>query len=217
MIKYLKIFFVFLLIGILGFFLFYFIRKDKATISTDQIKRKKIFSISPAPKESIVGTIASASGQILWQSRVADEPEATKEIKKIRQAELLATGKDGQATVVFSDDLNIKLDKESEIEFLQTLPLNFVFRQNKGEILYEKTGDIPLSVRSFHLLISIENGIVLISTDEKNHEIIILAKSAKAKIAYNDINYQTQIIKLNEGEKFTFNDDSRIGDLTLID
>lgn len=209
--KYLSLFLLFLFIGIgiaLGYF---FWKKEKATMVMPISPKEKRFSIEPPPKESRIGTVSSMSGQILWESRIATKPAEIKDLKQVQQGEKLTTGKDGQTVISFPDAASITLSPESEIEFIQTLPIHFVFKQTKGKINYLKKGTIPLSVRSLHLLMTFSDCEYVINTDAENHILTLTVKKGSVKAAYNNLQYETQTVVINEGEKYVFNDDKRTG------
>lgn len=210
--KYLTLFFLFLIIGI-GITLGYsFWKKEKAAVVTPVSPKEKRFSIEPPPKEARIGTVSAMSGQILWESRIATQPAEIKDLKQVQQAETLETGKDGKVVVAFTDVASVTLSPDSKIEFLQTLPVNFVFRQSKGEINYAKKGTIPLSIRSLHLLMSFSDGEYVINTDADKHSLELTIKKGSVKVAYNNLKYETQIVEIKEGEKYLFDDDKRIGE-----
>lgn len=212
--KYLFIFLIFLFIGIGITFGFSVWKKEKAVVLTKITPpQENRFSIEPAPKQTLTGLVATMSGQILWQSRIATQPAERKDLKQIKQAELLVTGKESSASVIFKDAVTINLFSESEIEFVQTLPVNFVFRQNKGKINYVKKGSIPLSVRSLHLLMTFTDGEYFLNTDSENHTMELTVKKGLVKAAYNNLQFETQTIEIKEGEKFVFEDDSRTGEI----
>lgn len=213
MIKYLMLFLLFLLIGVGVTFGYSFWKKEKATVVTQVSPKEEPFFIKPPPKESRIGTVSTMSGQILWESRIATEPAKIKDLKQVQQAETLATGKDGYATVTFPDATTISISPESKIEFVQTLPVNFVFKQIKGEINYLKKGTIPFSVRSLHLLMTFSDGEYVIKTDSDTHTLVLTVKKGSVKAAYNNLQYETQSVEIKEGEKYIFDDDKRTGEI----
>lgn len=213
MTKFLTLFFFFLLIGIGITFGYSFWKKEKATVVTPVFPKEERFSIEPPPKEARTGTVSTMSGQILWESRIATQPAEIKELKQVQQAETLETGKDGQVIVTFTDDASVTLSPDSKIEFLQTLPVNFVFRQSKGEINYIKKGTIPLTVRSLHLLMAFSDGEYVITTDAGKHTLELTVKKGLVKAAYNNLQYETQTVEIKEGEKYLFDDDTRTGEV----
>lgn len=207
--KYINLFLLFLILGIGLVVGNYIWKHEKSAVTSKIFPTEKQFSIDPPPSQARVGEIVSMSGEILWQSRVATESARIQKVQKLQQAELLATGKDGSASATFASAVDFQMGEAAEVEFLQTLPLNFVFRQNKGNILYEKTGDTPLSVKSLHLLTAVTKGKISINTDSEKHFIYLEIIEGAAKIAYNDIDYNTKTLELSKGDKLTYDDDKR--------
>lgn len=205
---------LFILIGVIISF-GYFIWKKEKTIVVNKIvpqKQEEQFSIDVPPKQSKVATVDSISGdEIFFQSRIASAPAKIKTIQKIQQAELLSLGKESSASLSFKDALSIDMSQESEIEFLQTLPNNFVFKQTKGKIVYQKLGIIPISIRSRFLLISLVDGKISVNTDIDTHTITLSVIEGSVKVAYNDIDYKTQSLEIKKGDTFVFDDDRREG------
>ena len=219
MTKYLNIFLLFILVGIV-IYAGYFVWKKEGTeikkITNIVVPQEKLFSIDPPPKQALVGNVTSTTGQIFWQSRTATQSAQVKDLKIVQQAELLGTGKDSSASLVFKDAVSINASSESQIEFLQTLPINFVFRQNNGAIIYEKNGTIPLSIRSLHLTMSVSNGKISLTTDMEKHIITLDVLDGSVKLGYNDVDYNTQTQVVDKGQRYIFDDDKREGTIEKI-
>lgn len=190
---------------------FYFRLKDTITIPTVSIKKligSSDFSLEVAPSESLKGTIATMSGEVKWENRVATEAAVLKNFVGVEQGESLETGKDGVITVQFSDKAKITLGASSHVEIVQTLPVDLVFFQTLGQIEYIKTGDSNVSIRIKHLLI--ENaGDIEVLIDKVKPIVQVSVKSGSAKLAYNDSDNISQIVEVLNGETAAFNDDSR--------
>ena len=75
----------------------------------------------------------------------------------------------------FPQAVTITASSNTQINFIQTLPANFVVEQKKGLSMYDKSGDIPVSVRALDLLINIEKGTCTISVDKDTSDIIVTA------------------------------------------
>jgi len=209
--KYLNLFLLFIIIGIISSFGYSFWKNNKTNVITTIFPDEERFSIEPPPKQSKIGTVEKISGQIFWESRIATKPAEIKQIKKVQQGESLATGIDGQVTINFSESASLLLLPESDVEFVQTLPANFVFRHKKGEIKYIKNGSIPISIRALHLLVSINDGEITLDINPDTHIISLTVNKGSVKIAYNDLRYNTQTLEIKEGQKFIFSDDDREG------
>lgn len=205
---------LFILIGVIISFGYFIWQKEKTIVVNKIIpqKQEEQFSIDVPPKQSKIAIVESISGdEIFFQSRIASAPAKIKTIEKIQQAELLSLGKESSASLLFKEALSIDMSQESEIEFLQTLPNNFVFKQTKGKIVYQKLGTIPISVRSRFLLVSLVEGKISINTDIDTHVITLTVLEGSVKIAYNDIDYKTQSLEIEKGDVFVFDDDRREG------
>lgn len=125
------------------------------------------FSLENAPSESIKGQITNMDGEIWWQGRTATEPAQLKEAIEIQQGEILIASDAGNLTVEFAPAATISLFPETQIEIVQTLPLNLVFNQSQGVGQYQSSGINPVTVRSLNLIINLEDGLLVVDTDEE--------------------------------------------------
>lgn len=174
------------------------------------------FSLEKAPMESLSGKIATMSGSVKWQSRTSPSPVPINSLRKLMQGEELETKKNGKATVEFDKVGMIKITPDTQLNFVQTLPANFVVEQKKGTAEYIKRGDIPVSITSLDLLINLNSGRSIISVDEGNSQIIISVESGSATVAFNDRDNLTNILTVDEGREYIFNNDSRIGGINNL-
>ncbi len=213
--KYLNIFLLFFLVGICVAIGYKVIHHTDLSVAK-QNPPTGDFSIIQPPKQSVKGQIASMSGDVNWESRTATQPATLLKPRPVQQGELLETGKDGKVTVVFPNAGTIHINQSSHLEFIQTLPVNFVFSQNKGLVDYEKKGNVPFSVRTFHLVVSLENGTYSVNTDADNDIVTIAVHAGSAKIAFNNTQYVTQIVNINEGEQYAFDDTLRQGTIERL-
>lgn len=168
------------------------------------------YSVNDAPKDSVRGQIATMSGEIRWTSRTATEAAILTKPITIQQGEDLETGITGNLDITFPNTSSVKVFPESKVSIVQTLPSNFLFAQNKGEIEYEKVGNTPVSIRILSLLSEI-NGKALIYIPGNSPYIYLTVEDGTARGAYKDVNGITQVIELKKGQRFIFNDDRMIG------
>ena len=166
------------------------------------------FSIAHAPKESIIGNITAMTGDVFWESRVATQPAKIELPVSVKQGENLVTKDDGNATVVFAGIGSIELLPKTETDFVQTLPTNFVVDQKQGTADYTKNGTVPFSIRSLHLLTTI-SGKITLTIDEDELTVTITVKKGSATVAYNNLNYVSQLQRIEEGQKLVFDDNTR--------
>ncbi len=166
------------------------------------------FSLEKAPSQALVGSITSMTGEINYEPRLATESAKLDKPRDIQQGEILETGADGNLAISFKDTAAVVMDVSTKVNIAQTLPANIVFVQTKGTAEYKKLSQTPVSIRALHLLI--ENGEnVKVSFDDVKPVITVVAASGSSKVAYNNLNTDTRVIDLNEGETLIFNDVTR--------
>ncbi len=213
--KKLLIFLIFLFIGIVLGSISYVWKSNQPNNNIVRVKKEPQFSIEKAPKNSETGTIQSMSGTIKWESRIATEASQITKLVPIQQGEELMSGEDGNAVVRFQSGLIISLTPNSHISFVQILPTNFVVNQLKGTIEYQKDNFIPLAIRSLHLLTQMSDGDVSITVDPKTASINITVKQGSVKIAFNDLQNISNVISLNKGDQYLFDDEKRQGNVVI--
>lgn len=204
--------FVFSLILGAVVFIAYDILKIKTTQNAiqQQVKQEKQrFSIERAPKESKEGSVASMSGKIKWESRIATAPAEISTLKTVKQGERLVTEDDGNVIVTFLDIGKVTIGSKTDLSFIQTLPNDFVFSQDAGLVDYENNSSISMSVRSFHLLVTITNGQMSLSVDKDKTKVNITVNKGSATIAYNDLQYISRVANIEKGQTYVFDDGSR--------
>lgn len=211
--KSLKLFLIFLLIGIIGAVGYLWLNKKKPNIHiySPVSEQADNFSINNPPKEAKKGRIENMEGDVDYESRTATIAAKLPAPVDIQQGEKLATGKDGNIKVSFTDAGMIDISPDSEVLFAQTLPNNLVINQSKGMVEYQKDGSIPISVRSLNLLASLKDGTMKVVVDKDNATINIKVNMGNATVAYNDVDMKSIVINLNEGDGFVFDDNVRTG------
>lgn len=177
---------------------------------------KTLFSIEKAPSQSLFGKVVSISGNVSWQSRVASFATLIKSPVKLQQGEEINVQNDGKAVINFPQVVTITLSANTQINFIQTLPANFVVKQAQGLSIYDKNGDIPISVRALDLLINVEKGTCTVSVDKNTTDIVVAVNSGFVVIAFNDTDSKTKILTINEGKKYLFNNDTKLGKIKSL-
>lgn len=208
------ILFAFIGLGIVGIIVIY----PKTASQTNSKQEAKLsflpqnqFSIINAPSETIRGRIATLSGEVKWQDRVATQASEIVNPQAVQQGEELSTGDNGNLEVEISTAVKLKVLPKSRISFIQTLPQNVVLSQNQGKIEYQKTGFIPISVRIDKLLLQIEKGEITVSIDETKPVTTIKVLTGLITLAYNDSQNVSNVKQLKEGKQFIFNNTTRQG------
>lgn len=169
------------------------------------------FSLDQAPSESIKGQINNMTGDIWWQSRTATEPAQLIEPVTIQQGEILIASEAGHITVRFDPAAVISLFPDTQVEIVQTLPLNLVFNQTKGVGQYQVSGTNPVTVRSFNLIVNIDNGLINIDTDEATGVITLSLKTGMATVGYNSPEFDSKVWELEPGDVFSYDSSERRG------
>ncbi len=167
------------------------------------------FSIDSPPSESLIGSIATLSGVVLWESRSATKPLRIHSVQKLQQGESVLTST-GSATLVFPGIVQLTLAHDTGINIIQTLPASFVLQQTKGEAVFTiSSGKIPVALRALDLLISTNSATLSVRVDANRAEVAILVEKGNPTIAYEDTNFVTQILTLSRGQTFYFNNNTK--------
>jgi hypothetical protein len=166
------------------------------------------FSIEKAPSKSVQAQIISLSGDVNWQSRTATQPAAITSPIPVKQGEVVSTGDTGKAEVHLNDD-SFSLLPKTHLEFIQTLPQNFVLNQASGTVTYTHNSNVPLSVRSLHLLVQMEKGVAILSVDTDTHIITLDIQKGSAQVGFNDSSLFTTLQTVAKGEELIYDDDKR--------
>jgi len=176
--------------------------------NTQQQTSSSSFSIEPPPSESLKGTISSRSGTIQWESRIATEPSELTADVPIQQGEELITNKKSGATLQFTSVGSITLSENTDVSFIQTLPIDFVVKQNNGVVNYEINGSTPLSIRIRNALITKTSGTIKIAIKSDESIITISTIKGTAQIGFNDLENVSQVFTLREGQVYEYDSDN---------
>lgn len=164
------------------------------------------FTLTP-PSESLTATLTSAVGSVEKQPRDKDEFEKASEGDRILQGESVATREKSTATIQFPDFAEIALDANSVLGFISLIPESFLLNQPSGSVTYEVLWEKPISVRSLHALLELQPGESQVSV--VGREITVEVFSGKAKLALVDLENETNLFTLQEGQKAVINDAER--------
>jgi hypothetical protein len=177
---------------------------------------KTLFSIENAPSQSLVGKVASISGNVAWQSRTASFSTLINSPVILQQGEKVNTQDNGKVTINFPQTITITASANTQLNFIQTLTANFVVDQAQGRSTYVKNGTVPISVRALDLLINVETGTCSISVDKDTASIVVAVSSGSAVVAFNDTNNVTNILTINKGEEYLFNNNTKLGKIKSL-
>jgi hypothetical protein len=181
---------------------------DLPSISFSDLVKFSRFSLEKAPSQSLVGLITSMSGEVEHERRLATESAKINSPVPIQQGEKLETGADGNLVLTFEKAAEITISPDSSVGIIQTLPADLVFSQSLGTVRYKKLADIPVSIRSKHLLIE-NNGDITVSVDKIKPIVTVKINSGSATFAYNNIYNISRVWEFDAGTTVTFNDGTR--------
>lgn len=209
------LFIVFLLVGILAIIGYTLFRKSpgKPINNIIQTVTKPSFSIENAPSEAIKGTVTRMSGQVFWEARTATEAAEVNNLVNLQQGEQIQTGETGSMDIVFPNAIQIKAEPKTQIDFVQTLPVNFVASIASGSAEFKKVSTIPVTIRALHLLVKVnstqEAGDLSIGIDEEKGLVNLNIISGSITVAFNDLNLVSKEVNFTSGQRVTFNDLTR--------
>lgn len=176
----------------------------------DEPAKKSVFSLEQAPSSTLHGTIASMSGDIRFQGRMATEAAVIMTPVDIQQGEKLVLGDKSSLSLVFQGACTVGLSANTVMEIVQTLPATIVFSQTGGTGTYEKTGEYAISVRTKNTVVE-NNGTIIISFSEEKPVTEFTQKSGTSTVAFNDASFVSHEVTVSAGHIYTFNYDTRKG------
>jgi hypothetical protein len=178
------------------------------SVSFSDLVKLSRFSLEKAPSTSLVGTITLMEGEVGHEGRLATESAKINSPVPIQQGEGLSTGIDGKLILTFEKAVEIDMSGSTSIGIIQTLPADMVFSQKLGTVEYKKLTDIPVSIRSRHLLIE-NDGDITVTVDELKPIITVSINSGSATFAFNNKDNISNVLTVESGKTLTFNDDTR--------
>ena len=170
---------------------------------------QSLFSLEKAPTDSLTGEIASISGKVAWQSRIAPVAILINSTTKLQQGEEVDTYNDGTAAINFPEVATMSASSNTEVNFIQTLPENFVVWQKQGAVDYSKIGEIPTSIVALNLLINMDSGDCSISIDKDTSKVTVAVKTGSVTAAFNDLDNNTNVVSIKSGKTYIFDDNTR--------
>ncbi|CAN5281734.1 hypothetical protein BH10PAT1_BH10PAT1_6580 [soil metagenome] len=209
--KFVIVFIISTLIGVGGVFAYHHFTmhpNEPITNIVNTISQPE-FKIENAPVGSVRGNILQMNGGIQWTSRTATEASELKTAIVLQQGESIQTEKNSNINIEFPNETLISVNPETQIDFIQTLPDNFVASIASGSANFKKTAVAPVSVRAMHLLTNLNDGEMYVEIDSDNSLVNINILSGSITVAYNDNNLESHVFNFVSGQKITFNDVTR--------
>lgn len=178
------------------------------TVSFSDLVKLSRFSLDKAPSESLVGNIASITGEVGYESRIATESAKINSPVSVQQGESLTTGTDGALILNFKDAVDIKLDNNSGINVVQTLPADLVFQQTIGSVEYKKLGSVPVTIRVGRLIVENLGDVKILFTKDSPVTTIIVINGS-VTVAYNNLYNISRVIDVETGQTLKFYESNR--------
>ncbi|MCR4326059.1 MAG: hypothetical protein NUV52_00185 [Candidatus Roizmanbacteria bacterium] len=173
-----------------------------------------LFTVNDPPTESISGNLDTFLGDVTWEPREATHSSPISSRAVIRQGDYIETGDDGTASITFPIIGTLSMEPNTQVQIVQTLPANAVLLHRTGTAVYERTGETPITVRALSLLVDLEEeSIVRITVDEEEGSVLVLAEQGNSVAAYNDADFETVKLMLEEGQELTYDSLLRESDL----
>ena len=197
------------MIGVLGVIIYGILQKNpgKPVASIIQTVTKPNFDIAIAPSESIRGSIKQMTGEVFWQSRTATESSQINSLISLQQGEEIQTKENGNLTMEFPNVTNMVIAPKTQIDFVQTLPTEFVMSIASGSANFKKLNETPVSIRSYHLLVRQNSGEIGINVDTEKGFTNLNIISGSVTVAYNDLNLDSHVTDFTAPKKVSFNDE----------
>lgn len=197
--------FTFFVLGIVTFLVFRILYVQKLS-SAPFIPQNSSFKLK-APSLALSGIVVDPHGDVKKQARNEDKFKPLKSGDEILQGEIVRTEKDGQVEVEFKNFGKIDMGSKSELIFVDLLPSEFLLKQVSGTVSYElKDKTKILSVRILHALFELDSGSGKITINNGEARVDLLGQ---AKIAMVDLENNTQVVKLNKGQRVLIDDNKR--------
>jgi hypothetical protein len=181
-------------------------KKEKTVITP--LSKGKSFSLLNPPSDSITGNVTILTGEVDWQSRIATIPATITTLNSVQQGEEIETQEKTNMAILFLHIGSLTVSPNTHLSFVQTMPNNFVTTQYKGSVTYAKLGQYPLSIRTLHMLTSL-NGRGKVDVDPDNETITITLIEGDGTVAFNDLDVLSNVVSIQSGDILLYDDRTR--------
>lgn len=164
------------------------------------------FSLNP-PARSLTGMLTITKGKAEKLSRTGSEYEEASTGAQILIGESVATKENSLASVTINGIVTVILESKSELIFANLFAKNMLLLQKAGKATYDVVTEKQLSVRALHALISIASGSTTINIIDTDMSVSV--KTGSAKLALVDMDNNTHVWNLKEGQRATIDDTTR--------
>ncbi len=155
------------------------------------------------PTNSIEVKVATYSGELKILRRADSEftpyiPDTT-----IVEGETIAITTNSNSSFLLGDTITIRLIDQAEVDLSSLQPSHILLRQKEGSISYETTAPQEISIRSLHILITLSDGMITITTQSPK---IGILSAGTARLAMVDSRNDTHVWQLTDGDTATTDD-----------
>src|ERR1035437_10299896 len=201
-------------VGFLGFFVFRILwvqYQQSKTIFTPQ----QMHVVLNPPQEAVQAMVTNISGKVEKEGRNDTSFHDILKPTTLVEGESLIATDSGSVSVQFNNIAVLSLATNTELDYLNGLPNALVVRQPRGTIAYDTSLNIkPFSIRSLGLLTQLTSQAkATIITNTTEQTVYVTVIKGTVTLAYSDQNNNTQVEKLNKGQKALF--DNNASTLTL--
>ena len=167
------------------------------------------FELAP-PKQSLQGRVTRLTGTVMKTVRDEKDPQETNSKSVFLEGEQLTASPSASIDIQFSEKNLFSVSPETILAFPSTNPKNFLFKIDKGTVVFETDEMIAtISARSLHGLFSLSQGKASISVDPDKKIITYMIAEGSGQLGYIDSDNKTQTVDITEGQTATFNDEKR--------
>jgi hypothetical protein len=192
-----------------GIALFFIIRIEYLNIkeSNSTFNPQTIHTKLQPPKDAIQATVTNIEGTVKKQKRNDDNFKPINKPTSLVQGESISTGQNGSSYITFRKTIDLTIENNTQLDFLNGLPKAIVVRQPNGTITYYAYNITqPFSIRSLGLLIQINKTKtkVTINTNSQKETVSVTVKNGEATLAYSDSKDKTQVKKIKQNQSAIF-------------
>lgn len=209
--KSVVIFILFLFLGFILFIGYSYWENEQNNFINPNSPITTTFSMNNAPSTSLKGTIATMSGTVTWLSRTAKNPVQLQSPRSIQQGETLGTGKNSNVGVLINNAAAVSLSSNSDVNFIQMLPINLVMAQDKGTATYQNTGQNAMTVTTRDLITAVNRAWAVISVDPTAQTVTVAVQKGSVTEGYEDAHDNSTVVTVGAGQQFVFDDTTQEG------
>lgn len=164
------------------------------------------FFLNP-PARALSGILTITKGKAEKLSRSGNAYEEASTGAQILIGESVATKDNSIASVSVNGIVTASLESKAELVFANLFAENMLLQQKTGNITYDIASGKQLSIRALHALIFITSGLTTINILDTDMSIHV--KTGYAKVALVDIDNNTHVWNLKEGQRVNIDDTTR--------